>query len=306
MRRVDAIVLGGLVGLVATAACGARTGLDSPAPVGIPPIEAGAGPGLSDCPDAGATLVYVVTGQGNLYSFYPPTAAFTSLGALACPIPGPQWGPFSMAVDHRGTAYVLFYDQDPNDANPFGQLYQVDPATSVCTTLPSTPGQGGFDTFGMGFVGNADGVTDTLYIAADGSSRLGTLDLSTFAVHEVGDISPSSVQSAELTGTGGGRLFAFYSIEQGSSSAVGELDPATGALIANDDLTNLPQVAPGLGGGWAFGFWGGEFYLFTTNTDDPSLSSIVTRFDPGDKSQVRIGSLPETIVGAGVSTCAPQ
>src|SRR5579863_4574216 len=80
MRRVDAIVLGGLVGLAATAACGARTGLDSPAPVGIPPIEAGAGPGLSDCPDAGATLVYVVTGQGNLYSFYPPTAAFKSLG----------------------------------------------------------------------------------------------------------------------------------------------------------------------------------------------------------------------------------
>ncbi len=60
------------------------------------------------------------------------------------------------------------------------------------------------------------------------------------------------------------------------------------------------------GGGWAFGFWGGEFYLFTTNTTDPSLSSIVTRFDPGDQSQVTVASLPETIVGAGVSTCAPQ
>jgi hypothetical protein len=307
MRRVDAIVLGGLAGLAATAACGARTGLDSPASAGIPAIEAGApGPGLSDCPDAGATLVYVVTGQGNLYSFYPPTAAFTSLGALACPTPGPQWSPFSMAVDHEGPAYVLFYDEEQADDDPIGQLYQVDPATRACARLPFLAGQDGFDTFGMGFVGNADGMTDTLYLASDGSSQLGSLDLSTYALHDLGSISPGTVQSAELSGTGDGRLFAFYAIDQGASSAVGELDPATGALIANDDLTNLPQVAPGLGGGWAFGFWGGQFYLFTTSTTDPSLSSIVTRFDPSDGSQMLVGSLPETIVGAGVSTCAPQ
>ncbi|HEY3819864.1 MAG TPA: hypothetical protein VGL81_22015 [Polyangiaceae bacterium] len=308
MQRVGAIVLGGLIGLAAIAACGARTGLDAPAPAGIPAIDAGAhaGPQPTDCPDAGSTLVYVATGQGNLYSFYPPTAAFTSLGALACPVPGPEWGPFSMAVDHKGTAYVLFADQPDND--PFGQLYQVDPATLSCTSLPFT-GSGAFGTFGMGFIGNADGLTDTLSIASydpsGGSSQLGTLDLSTFVVHDVGSISPSTVQSAELSGTGDGRLFAFYAIDQGSSSAVGELDPATGALVANDDLTNLPQIAPGVGGGWAFGFWGDQFYLFTTSTSDPQ-SSIVTRFNPADGSQVQIASLPETIVGAGVSTCAPQ
>jgi dipeptidyl aminopeptidase/acylaminoacyl peptidase len=303
--RVDAVIVGGLVGLTTIAACGARTGLDAPAPAGIPTIDAGAhpGPGLSDCPDAGATLVYVVTGQGSLYSFYPPTAAFTNLGALACPTPGPQWGPFSMAVDHEGTAYVLFDDQTNSD--PFGQLYQVDPATMACTSLPFAGGQHGFDTFGMGFVGDADGTSDTLYVASDGSSQLGILDLATFLIHDVKSISPGTVQSAELSGTGDGRLFAFYAIDQGSSSAVGELDPATGALIANDDLTDLPQVGQG-GGGWAFGFWGGQFYLFTTNPSDPSLSSIVTRFDPGDGSQVDVASLPETIVGAGVSTCAPQ
>lgn len=279
MRWVDAIVLGGLVGIAATAACGARTGLDEPPPVVIPPIEAGVqGPGLTDCPDAGATLVYVVTGQGTFYSFYPPTGAFTSFGALECPTPGGQWGPFSMAVNHKGTAYVLFYDQTGSD--PFGQLYEVDPATMACTTLPYQPGQDAFDTFGMGFVGDPDGLTDTLYIASDGASQLATIDLSTFAVHDVGTISPSTVKSAELSGTGDGRLFAFYSIDDGASSAVGELDPATGTLIANDDLTNLPQLGSG-GGGWAFGFWGDQFYLFTTNTTDPALSSIVTRLESG-------------------------
>jgi hypothetical protein len=305
MRRVGAVVLVGLVGVAATAACGARTGLDAPAPFEIPSIDAGThpGPGLDDCPDAGDTLVYVVTEESNLYSFYPPTAAFTSLGVLACPTPDSDWSPFSMAVDHKGTAYVLFSDQ--NDGNPNGLLFQVDPATRSCTPLPYVGGQDGFGTFGMGFVGNADGLTDTLYIASDGSSQLGTLDLSTFLVHDIGNISPSSAQSAELSGTGDGRLFAFYAIDDGGSSAVGELDPATGVLIANDDLSNLPQVGQG-GGGWAFGFWGGQFYLFTTSTTDPALSSIVTRFDPNDGSQVPVASLPETIVGAGVSTCAPQ
>jgi hypothetical protein len=300
MRRVDAIVLGGLVGLAATAACGARTELYTPPPVEIPPIpNAPPGPGLSDCPDAGATLVYVVTEQQTLYSFDPPTGAFTSLGAFTCPTPGAAWAPFSMAVDHTGTAYVLFSNE--SESNAVGLLYRVDLATLACVPLPYVGSQGPFATFGMGFVGNADGLTDTLYIASYASSELGTLDLSTFLVHDVG----SSVSGAELSGTGDGRLFAFYAIDGGSSSAVGQLDPATGALIANDDLSSLPQVVQNVGG-WAFGFWGGEFYLFTTNPNDPGQSSILTRFNPADGSQTLVASLPDTVVGAGVSTCAPQ
>jgi hypothetical protein len=308
MRVVVVLAVGALAGMSGTAACGARTGLDAPAPVdaSIPGIGAGShpGPGLTDCPDAGDTLVYIVTDQATLYSFYPPTAAFTTIGTLACPTPDPTWQPFSMAVDHEGTAYVLY---DDGTQSGIGQLYRVDTATAACTLLPYSGGQDGFDTFGMGFVGNADGTTDTLYIASDtttsgGAPQLASLDLTRFQVAGVRTIAPGSVQNAELSGTGDGRLFAFYAIDQGSSSAVGQLDPTTGALIANDDLSNLPQVGPD-GGGWAFAFWGGEFYLFTTG---PNLGSVVTRFDPGDRSQVVVASLPQTIVGAGVSTCAPQ
>ena len=299
-----AVVLASLLGLVASAACGARTELDVPPPVVIPPIDASVGPGLSDCPDAGATLVYVVTQSSTLYSFDPPTATFKTLGGLACPTPNPEWQPFSMAVNRKGTAYVLFSNYDESGV---GQLYQVDPATSACTALPYVGGQLGFNTFGMGFVGDGDHTTDTLYIADDtsgaaGVPQLATLDLSTFHVSLVGNLSPGTIQNAELSGSGDGRLFAFYAINQGTSSAVGQLDPATGALIANDDLVSLPQVVND-GGGWAFGYWGGEFYLFTTS---PTLGSLVTRFNPSDKTQTLIATLPEIVVGAGVSTCAPQ
>jgi hypothetical protein len=45
----------------------------------------------------------------------------------------------------------------------------------------------------------------------------------------------------------------------------------------------------------------GDFYLFTA----PGGSSIVTRFRPSDGSLVQVATLSQTIVGAGVSTCAP-
>ena len=63
------------------------------------------------------------------------------------------------------------------------------------------------------------------------------------------------------------------------------------------------------GRGWAFAFWGGDFYLFTCPFSGPTqscTSSRVTRFRPGDKSITQVGSYRGIIVGAGVSTCAPQ
>ena len=70
----------------------------------------------TDCPDAGSTLIYVLSGENDLYSFYPPTLAFTSIGMLDCPDPSGA-GPFSMAVDRRGIAYSVFTD---------GNLFRVD------------------------------------------------------------------------------------------------------------------------------------------------------------------------------------
>jgi hypothetical protein len=282
----------------------------------LPPIDAAVPIVPNDCVDAGSTLIYLVTSENTLYSFYPPAAEFVRIGTIACPTPAPAWQPFSMAVDREGTAYVLFSDMDPMPRPP-GRLFRVSTANADCSALPYVGGQDGFSTFGMGFVGNADGGAETLYIALstpEGSTaapKLGVLDVSNFQISMVADISPANIVGAELTGTGDGRLFAFYATDCApgdalvcSSSAIAQLDPMSGKALGNDNLSALPQTAPNGMGGWAFAFWGNDFYLFTT--DPGTAGSIVTRFSPSDGSQARVATLPELIVGAGVSTCAPQ
>jgi hypothetical protein len=332
--------LAALVGAAAVsglAACGARTGLlggSQPAVEGgsegvdagigedagfappdapIPPIDASVGidarPGtaINDCPDAGDTLVYLVTSLNSILSFYPPTGQFSRIGRLSCPTPDSNWQPFSMAVDRLGRAYVLFSDKNRSS----GELFRVSTLNAACTRLPYVSGQDGFETFGMAFVGSADGGAETLYLALDtqlsmGAPKLGVLDVTTFRLGMLANITPASIASAELTGTGDGRLFAFY--EQGASSAIAQLDPSTGRAVGNDNLSALPQTLPtGVGGtsGWAFAFWGNQFYLFTTDATATG-GSVVTRFNPADGSQATVTRLPELIVGAGVSTCAPQ
>jgi hypothetical protein len=57
-----------------------------------------------------------------------------------------------------------------------------------------------------------------------------------------------------------------------------------------------------MGSGWAFAFWGGDFWVFTA----PAGDSRITRFRPSDGSVTTVvDSLGAIIVGAGVSTCAP-
>jgi hypothetical protein len=342
-RLLRLAVIGSLVGSGSLAACGARTGLlvpgtgsDGGSPgfasdgggegadvvdagslspdAPIPTIDAAAHVAPSDCVDAGSTLIYLVTSQNTLLSFYPPAAAFTRIGTISCPSPPGGTGPFSMAVDREGTAYVLFADSNGPDETP-GQLFRVSTANAACAKLPYVGGQDGFDAFGMGFVGNADGVTETLWVALDtpptpsAAPKLGVLDVANFQISMVENVSPTDIHNAELTGTGDGRLFAFYAADcTGSStncstSAIAQLDPLSGKALGNDTLTALPQTLSG-NGGWAFAFWGDDFYLFTT--DPETAGSIVTRFSPTDGSQTRVATLPELIVGAGVSTCAPQ
>ena len=56
---------------------------------------------------------------------------------------------------------------------------------------------------------------------------------------------------------------------------------------------------------WAFAFWGGDFYFFTSVGGAPST---VGRFHPADGSFDPVyATLPSgAITGAGVSTCAPR
>jgi hypothetical protein len=252
------------------------------------------------CEDAGATQIYLMTGEYILYSFYPPTLALTPIGMISCPDPmGTK--PFSMAVDREGTAFVVYQD---------GNLFQVSTATAACIGTPYSPDQDGISTFGMGYVGNlAVDAGETLYVSADnfngtgtGPTSLGTINTTSFTLSIVGQ---ANLDLAELTGTGDGRLFAFWppngQTPSGSilpGAAVSQLDPATAQVIAT---TPLPTVS--FGSGWAFAFWGGDFYLFTAPN---GAGSQITRFDPIANTVTVVATMQNTIVGAGVSTCAPM
>jgi hypothetical protein len=257
----------------------------------------------SDCPDASATFIYVISDTNHLYSFYPPSAELRLVGTIACPIPPPipplsNATPFSMAVDHTGIAYVVFSD---------GELFRVSTATAACEATPFVPRQHDFaDTFGMGFSQNTDDAGETLYIAADVDAdsgtpaQLATIDVTgDYALAVVGDFNPS-INRAELTGTGAGDLFGFWNLgtNLNPNSAIVQIDKATAQVTNSSTLAGVEQ-----GFGWAFAFWGGDFYTFTA----PSGSStVVQRFRPSDGSIVQVLQTTQIIVGAGVSTCAPQ
>jgi hypothetical protein len=267
-------------------ACGARTGLDAPPVTLVEP-----GPLPQYCQGADATSIYVVTEQNTLFRFDPPSAAFTAVGTIGC---AAEEGatPFSMAVDHQGTAYVVFND---------GELFEVSTADASCAPTSTPVTTGTFTTtFGMGFASDADGLSETLFLAADSDpEQLGTLDTSTFVVTTVGTFS-SDVGESELTGTGSGRLFAFGVVSMLNGAHLAELD-TTDASVESDTLVPTPENPKA----WAFAFWGGDFYFFTS-TDN--ATTTVGRFHPTDGSfDATYAALPNgAVVGAGVSTCAPR
>ncbi len=262
------------------------------------------------CEDAGATLIYVTTQQGDLWSLYPPTLRFVRIGRMVCPTNTPGATPFSMAVDHGGTAYVVYSD---------GELFRVSTATASCRPTNFALNQQGFLTFGMGFSQNQSGIGETLYVASDlqpGTNlppRLGTIDTATLSLRSVALFQPP-IGSAELTGTGGGDLFAFFALGASSDggpfpapSAIGRIDKTNGLMTGEVVLDGVGQ-----GCAWAFAFWGGDFYTFTAPPPTGTCSAtsppptVVTRMRPADGTVVPIATFGAEIVGAGVSTCAPQ
>ncbi len=241
----------------------------------------------SDCPDAASTLIYVVSQDNELLSFYPPSGVFKSIGKLACPTKGGAT-PFSMGVDRKGVAYVIYSD---------GSLFKVSTANASCQATSYVSNQLGFNTFGMGFATLGAGPAEQLFIASDQNtgSSLATIDTTLFKVSAIGPITPP-ISRAELTGTGDGRLYAFTS-DGATGSAISEIDKTTAKLIGTDPLPSVDQ-----GNGWAFAFWGGGFYLFT----GPGGVQTTYQYNPNTRVVSVIANYSSLIVGAGVSTCAPQ
>jgi len=206
--------------------------------------------------------------------------------------------PNSMAVDRSATAWVN-YVQGDFFGDSAGAIFKVNTKDASCEPAPAITLPQGWFRIGMGFSTNgANSNDETLFVTSIGGNggALGRIDMQSNSLVPVGNFSGQfSNQSAELTGTGDGRLYGFFT---SSPVQVAELDKNSAASV---NSTPLPSVE--LPTAWAFSFWGGDFYLYTAALGN----SRVNRFRPSDNS-VDTNYVTDTgsrIVGAGVSTCAP-
>jgi hypothetical protein len=224
--------------------------------------------------------IFVVTDDNQLHRFAPATKTFTKIGDLSCPADLFST-PFSMGVDRKGTAWVLFNN---------GKLYKVSTKDASCTGTSFAVGQAGFTTFGMSFA--RDGLGETLFVADYDAKGLGKIDTTSLKLSFIGPYG-SGGGAGELTGRGD-QLFAFFN---GSPARVASIDKATGAVLTSKNLSGVT-----IGSGWAFAQWGGTFWLFHA----PSGSSRVTEYDfEKGTTTLAVADTGFVIVGAGVSTCAP-
>ncbi len=238
--------------------------------------------GQDACPDE-MKLVYVIERDNkDLYTFDPATLTFTQVGTLDC---GGGATPGSMGIARDGTAWVLFSDET---------LYEVDTESAVCTQTPYSDASTGFGAFGMGFSSDtAGGVDETLFVA--NATTLGVLDRSTWTITARGPMT----SQAEVTGKANGELWAILPLE----ARMVRLDKTDAAILETYGLgANFPDL--GDIDTFAFAHWGGSLWVFIREYGMGS-STDVYEFDQ-DHNFTRVREdIGFTIVGAGVSTCAP-
>ncbi|HEY8038959.1 MAG TPA: hypothetical protein VIF15_04165 [Polyangiaceae bacterium] len=260
--------------------------------------------GGNGCSGQAADFVYVLSAQNDLYSFAPAAKKFTKIGALGC---NTAMQPNSMAVDRNAVAYVNYVQGNPaTGQDSAGAIFQVSTQDASCSgPIMSLPAS--WYRLGMGYSSNNAGSTaETLYVAGTsgtplgGSSPgLGLVDFGKKAIGPIGQFSGSLAGgNAELTGTGDGRLYGFFA----STVQVAQINKTSGATQAPVTMTGVQPPND-----WAFSFWGGHFYLYTSQGQGAGNGSNVTDYDPvsGSINPAYMTSIGFDIVGAGVSTCAP-
>ncbi|MBI4914640.1 MAG: hypothetical protein HY825_02240 [Acidobacteria bacterium] len=196
--------------------------------------------------------IFVVSDDGELWNYEPAANAFALVASMIC---GGGVQPFSMAVDERGTAWILdvtsrrIYTLDVNE--PGG-----------CVDSGYRPGSV-FGLFGMAFTGDGPGNACTHLYAfsysgsgpfreGPGLGALGVLDPDTMELRRLG---PLDFDGGELAGTRSGRLFGFGGA---LPAKVLDLDKSDATVLDMLSLDGFAQTSAA-----AFAFFGGDAYLFT-------------------------------------------
>ena len=227
---------------------------------------------------------------------------YQDLGALNCPATGTcpdgltPVSPFSMGVDRNAIAWVLYCD---------GSLFRVDINNNIaCTATNFTKNQSGFQVFGMGFSTDQAGMAaETLYISGGaytsidmGQAQFGRVAMPNLTVSSIGTVASGW---PELTGTGDAQLWGFFPSDTGTPR-VAQLNKTNGT----DLMTYMLNQIVGMPRAWAFGFFCDGFYIFLQRSTDSQTTVYKVERNGGAFSTFDTSG-PHTIVGAGVSTCAP-
>ncbi len=257
--------------------------------------------GNSNCSGQAADFVYVLSAENNLYSFAPNLKQFTMIGPLGCKT---AMQPNSMAVDRNANAYVNYVQSDPTTGtDTAGVVYKVSTKDASCGAQPLMNLPNGWYRTGMGYSSDTSGgQTETLYL--DGVSNgvtgtgmgIGRVDLGAGVVTPIGTFTGMLAgQNAELTGTGDGRHFGFFTT---TPVYVAQVDKTSGATATPVAMNGVQTPTD-----WAFSFWGGHFYLYVSQ----GAGTTVADYDPttGSVNPNYMPNIGFDIVGAGVSTCAP-
>ncbi len=243
------------------------------------------------CAVQDAELVYVVDNTNRLLSFdprkLPGNDPFHLVGTLKCTTTST---PNSMAVDRRGIAWIGYQN---------GKVYRASIIDARCDKKGWKPTGNATRVFGMGYVTKGPRTEEEILFVAGGvddpTFQLATIDTEHKAWAEITTLAIHG--HPELTGTSEGRLFAYYPTP--GRGFVQELDRQKGSTLG--PVWKIPGNVRNVEA-YAFAHYGGVFYVFTTADGVSSVHAV--HMKTGTVELVRT-SLPYTIVGAGVSTCAP-
>jgi hypothetical protein len=242
-----------------------------------------------DTPDE-CKAVFVVSAQNRLYAYKPQEDVFEQRGVLQCPSPST---PFSMAVSRQGIAHVVFQN---------GQMFRVDTKDASCEKTAYQPNQDpGFRRFGMGYAPDPKGPGEKMFVAEisfrSSSKGLATIDPKTNELSYIGKFSANPGLALELTPSGAGPLYGYFLNYPGRGGTLVKIDTENGDILESTPL-NIGTNSSSLALAW----FNGYFFIFTSTRGGTEVS----RYDPKEKKLEVVASINQTIVGAGVSTCAPD
>ena len=210
---------------------------------------------------------------------------------------------------------------DCSDASKFvylltnnNDLYSFDPGTLAlkkigtldCPTASSANSMA-VDRNALAYVNMSDGSlftvnTQNAHCSATsyalGGGGLAKIALPGYTLSTIGDYTNGLAGSeCELTGTGDARLFGFFALS--SPTKLAEITKTTAATATSVTLSSVPTASA-----YAFSFWGGDFWFYTSNG---FTNSQITRYrySTNKSFSVVVQNAGMIIVGAGVSTCAP-